>query len=463
MALHAPATRFAALASPCQPREAQPAAQIKCLSGSERAGARGATPGDPAGFPRRVLLAVSGLSPQIVTETLYALAVTATGSPRFVPTGIEIVTTAEGAERVRRHLLPPGGAFQRLCRDYAIEGIRFSEADIHVVKGSDGLPLADIRTADDNAQLADTIAARIRTLTADPHCALHVSLAGGRKTMGYYAGYALSLFGREQDRLSHVLVSEPFESAPEFWYPRPQPETLHVRGRGGATREVSTAQAKVSLALIPFVRLRQGLPRSLLEGRAGFAATVAAAGGAVAAPHLRLHLGTREVHADGQRIALQPAPFAFLVALASRALHGRPALPAPPKDAHDPAWAAEVLADLERAWGAMLVPDKIEASLLKDCSGSKVSPMVSRLRAALARGLAPGRLGLYFDDGGTHRHKRYAVPLGPGAIEICAADVPGSARRRRMGGFGKLAESPRRASGVNTHAAPGPLKPGDDG
>jgi CRISPR-associated protein (TIGR02584 family) len=41
--------------------------------------------------------------------------------------------------------------------------------------------------------------------TADPQASLHVSIAGERKTMGFYVGYALSLFGRTQGRLSHVL------------------------------------------------------------------------------------------------------------------------------------------------------------------------------------------------------------------------------------------------------------------
>jgi CRISPR-associated protein (TIGR02584 family) len=61
----------------------------------------------------------------------------------------------------------------------------------------------------------------VRELTADPDCAIHASIAGGRKTMGFYLGYALSLFGRPQDRLSHVLVSSPFESNQNFFYPLP--------------------------------------------------------------------------------------------------------------------------------------------------------------------------------------------------------------------------------------------------
>jgi CRISPR-associated protein (TIGR02584 family) len=46
------------------------------------------------------------------------------------------------------------------------------------------------------------------------------STAEGSKAMGFLLGYALlSPFGRAQDRLSHVLVSKPFESHPKFCFP----------------------------------------------------------------------------------------------------------------------------------------------------------------------------------------------------------------------------------------------------
>ncbi|HKM71076.1 MAG TPA: hypothetical protein VJX94_13665 [Stellaceae bacterium] len=65
-----------------------------CNDGARRpAGRRGMT--EPASYPRCILLAVTGLSPQIVTETLYALAVT--GSPAWAPTEIRIITTRRGA------------------------------------------------------------------------------------------------------------------------------------------------------------------------------------------------------------------------------------------------------------------------------------------------------------------------------------------------------------------------------
>ncbi len=168
---------------------------------------------EPDQYPRRILLCVTGLSPQIITETLYALAVDR--QPAFVPTEIHLITTADGAERARLTLLSPSpGWFHRLCNDYQLSGIRFDDRSFHILQAADGQPLEDIRTLTDNEAAADTITAVVRLLTADPAACVHASIAGGRKTMGFYLGYAMSLFGRAQDRLSHVLVSTPFGIQP---------------------------------------------------------------------------------------------------------------------------------------------------------------------------------------------------------------------------------------------------------
>lgn len=97
--------------------------------------------------------------------------------------------------------------------------IRFDSDYIHVIRGVDGSELDDIVDEAGNHAAADQITRLLRELTRDPGNRLHVSLAGGRKTMGFYIGYALSLYARPQDRLSHVLVNPPFESHPEFFYP----------------------------------------------------------------------------------------------------------------------------------------------------------------------------------------------------------------------------------------------------
>ena len=278
---------------------------------------------NPEAYPRRILLCVSGLSPQIVTETLYALSVE--NEPRFVPTEIHLLTTAEGAQRARLTLLSDEpGWFHRLRRDYGLPEIRFTLNTIHLLHAADGRPLNDIREVADNETIADSITAKVRELTADPKSAVHASIAGGRKTMGFYLGYALSLFGRPQDRLSHVLVSSPFESNSNFFYPTPVERVIF--GNGPDQRPLDASDAKVTLADIPFVRLRDGLQETLLREGASFSEVVRQAQRNLAAPSLTLDVASCRVRCGETVLRLTPISFAWLSWFARRALVGLPSL-----------------------------------------------------------------------------------------------------------------------------------------
>jgi len=269
-------------------------------------------PADQA-YARRVLLAVTGLSPQIVTETLYALAVD--HQPVWIPTEIRIITTRPGAEVAQQALLSNDpGWFHRLREDYRLPEIMFGTENIYVITGQDETPLDDIVDDAANGAVADFITEQVRAITADPAASLHVSIAGGRKTMGFYIGYALSLVGRAQDRLSHVLVSPLFESRPEFFYPAPH--TRVIRDRDG--QALDAKDARVHLGDIPFVRLRDGLPKRLLEGRARFSEAVAEAQKALPPITLRLEPATRTVIGGGESFVLEPAQFAFYWMMAER-------------------------------------------------------------------------------------------------------------------------------------------------
>ncbi len=272
----------------------------------------------PHHYPRRVLLCVAGLTPQVVTETLYALAVRQ--KPPFIPTEVHVITTSEGASRIRLALLSETKRwFRRLLEDYGLPEITFTADHIHVVKDGSGKPLDDIRTPEDNAFVADFITEKVRELTSDENAALHVSLAGGRKTMSYYMGYALSLFGREQDRLSHVLVSAPYETNPEFYYPTPYEFLITTR----ENKLIDAREAEVILAEIPFVRMREWLPKSLLEHPAPFRKVVEAAERAKLPPRLRIDLKARRAWAYDVELDLTDTQFLFLVWLAKAGEEGR--------------------------------------------------------------------------------------------------------------------------------------------
>lgn len=80
--------------------------------------------------------------------------------------------------------------------------------------------------------------------------------------MGFYLRYALSRYGRPQDELSHVLVNAAFESHASFYYPPTSPRPLQVNEK----TTVTTADARIMLARIPFLRLRDGMDDALVAG-----------------------------------------------------------------------------------------------------------------------------------------------------------------------------------------------------
>lgn len=270
---------------------------------------------------RRILLCATGMSPQIVTETLYALAVRPQNA--WIPDEIHLISTSTGAEQARLNLLSDSpGWFDKLCQDYQLPAIHFTADTIHCIQNEAGEDLDDIRSPADNDAAANSIAELVREMTVDEQTELHVSLAGGRKTMGYYLGYALSLYGRPQDRLSHILVKGAFEGHPSFYYPTPYQQIIQTRDP--KAQALDCADAIVEIAEIPFVRLRDGLPQRLLTGKANFTETVEIANMAHGDAHLHIDTATRKVSVNGIPANLTDTSFALLYWFAKRALSDNP-------------------------------------------------------------------------------------------------------------------------------------------
>lgn len=275
----------------------------------------------PGSFPRRILVATMGLAPQVLTETLFCL-VKRSEAP-FVPTEIHVITTQEGAHRARLTLIDPAVAkLKALELEHDIAGLStgLPVENIHVIAGSGGQFLDDIDCAEDNSATADLITELVRKFAQDPDCAMHVSIAGGRKTMGFLLGYAISLFGRHQDRLSHVLVSRPFQEHPNFFFPPAVPVVLHDR----QNRPVSTSDANLILADIPFVRLRGHLPRPLLDGDNSYSETVKQAQLVFAAREMVLDSSRSMLTCQGIEVPLPPQTFALMAWLARRLVENGP-------------------------------------------------------------------------------------------------------------------------------------------
>jgi CRISPR-associated protein (TIGR02584 family) len=303
---------------------------------------------------RRILLCVSGMSPAIITETLYALH---QQTPPFVPDEVHVVTTLGGLQRVQTDLLDPAsGHFHRFMRDYLPgQSIRFDTSTIHPItlrtpraapgginpfgqlmrgvdlpadgREMDEVQPEDIVTEAESRAAGDTIYRVMRQLKEVPGTLLHASVAGGRKSMTFYIGHAFSLLAEPQDKLSHVLVSEPYERAAGFFYPTPRCCMLPVRtdpnARGSQT--VDASQAQVTLAELSVLRLGalfgQYWPS---KARQSFDVAVRLAQDALVAPVMRVVLdssGAGHLKVSGEHIALSAKQFAVFAVFALARQH----------------------------------------------------------------------------------------------------------------------------------------------
>lgn len=205
---------------------------------------------------RNILLCVAGMTPQIITETLFALHQKGERIDE-----VRVITTLAGRNKVLRALLDKeNGKFYEFCRHFGLNAseIKFDETTIALLDKPDGTTLDDIRTIEENVLAGDKICKIVAELCKNDNTVIHASAAGGRKTMSIYLTAAMQLFGRADDSLSHVLVSEDFEGHPQFFYPPPEAETLDITDRETkkVLRQISTGDARVYLAEVPFIRLR---------------------------------------------------------------------------------------------------------------------------------------------------------------------------------------------------------------
>jgi CRISPR-associated protein (TIGR02584 family) len=357
-----------------------------------------------------ILLAVTGLTPQVVTETLYALH----QQGQDLPEQIHILTTAEGYQRARLTLINDGW-LAKFYTDYQLPKPNFTAQHIHILQQANGEHLADIRTQADNKAMADGITEWIRNFTADPETALHVSIAGGRKTMGFYAGYALSLYGRFQDRLSHVLVSADYESHPQFYYPTPYTQVIY--GNDPTRKPLDTQNAKVMIADIAFVRLRHGLDTALLQGKSSFSQSVAKAQQALGPALLRIDLKQRNIKAHGIIIKFIPTDLAFYSWLLKRQLAEQP-LPTCPNDgAPEQGYASEYLQEYQLINGELGGADRTIQTLQQGMSKSFFEQRKSRINKTLQHALAQAATAYLISAVGNRPNTRYQILLNTNQIQ----------------------------------------------
>jgi len=216
---------------------------------------------------KNVLLVPVGMTPQVVTETVYWYGVVSSETVFFDE--IRLLTTSQGKEQILLHLCGKDNYLARLSKEYDLPHIAISEEHIHVFGCSRSLE--DIRTSNDNDLMADEMTALVRDLTADLNSRIFFSIAGGRKTMGTYLALLAHFFGREDvdDRLSHVLVSPEFErplfdeQEQLFFYPPKCPRKYSLKGRREFVYD--SFACRIDLIEIPIVYLNRFISKSKLN------------------------------------------------------------------------------------------------------------------------------------------------------------------------------------------------------
>jgi len=235
-----------------------------------------------------VLVTTVGTSPSVLTSTIWALA----HHEGIVPHRIKVLTTRLGRDRLVQQVFTPspdfGGrtAWEILCKNLEADGydltgrLEFapSPAFLRVftaVQPGEQMPreLDDITSQAENEQVADAMLETLRGVMNDD-TRIVASIAGGRKTVSALFYACVSLIGRSDDRIIHIVVNEPFDRTdliPPFFFPTQK--CVQLVGRDG--RNVRARDAKVSVIKVPFVPLANLFPRELGRTPGRFSALVA--------------------------------------------------------------------------------------------------------------------------------------------------------------------------------------------
>jgi len=208
---------------------------------------------------KEVLIFVAGGAPQVISEAIFALS---QKKPPVLADEIYVITTSLG-RRIIQETLIKRNILGCLAKEYNLRPISLSEDNLIVPRDKQGREIEDIVSKEDNEIIGDLITSFIREKAKDEGTRLHCSLAGGRKTMSFYLGSALQLFGRPWDKLYHVLVTPEFEANPEFYYKPKKNKIIATRDRNGNIRHLNTRGAQIYLAELPFIRLG---PKLRLQG-----------------------------------------------------------------------------------------------------------------------------------------------------------------------------------------------------
>lgn len=266
------------------------------------------------------LVFVAGASPQIITETVCVLL-----SRGVAVRGIDVLTTEAGRQAIVNALWSKNGHWRQFVAAYpAAKHCLFSPRHIMVLRDAHGAPLQDVRSAADSEAAGNEIADFLGSHTRDGCLPLHASIAGGRKTMGYLLAAAMMLYGRAEDRLSHVLVHPAELEGTDFFFPpHAHRDAFHCyRGPGKKVVRVKASEIRIELAELPFLRLRALRDPAALRAQSfkSLVDQMQADLEVLTRPLLEIDTGRTTVICSDREVRLRPVEFEIYRLLAERRL-----------------------------------------------------------------------------------------------------------------------------------------------
>ena len=271
---------------------------------------------------KNILISGIGTSPAVLTETVWCLA---HQSVPVVPDEVVVLTTESGKERLYAEILNgESSVWRRMCESLRedkvdIDGkLVFGKTSVRVIPDAHGNEIYDLRSGEDNLRAADFMLQQLRQYTESSDTVVLASIAGGRKTMSALLFSCMTLLGREDDRVFHVLLPPEFEGGvtPPMYYP--VKGVTYTNRMTGKTYKSEKFQSE--LFEVPFVRMRgwyqekfKNIPPSY---RTLISKVQTVAPPAVVYPEIEIDAWNGWAKIDGKLAPMSKACFAMLLFIA---------------------------------------------------------------------------------------------------------------------------------------------------
>lgn len=272
---------------------------------------------------KSILISGIGTSPAVLTETVWCLA---HQNVPIVPDEVVVLTTESGKERLYAEILNgESSVWRRMCESLRedkvdIDGkLVFGKTSVRVIPDAHGNEIYDLRSGEDNLRAADFMLQQLRQYTESSDTVVLASIAGGRKTMSALLFSCMTLLGREDDKVFHVLLPPEFEGGvtPPMYYP--VKGVTYTNRMTGKTYKSEKFQSE--LFEVPFVRMRGWYQEKFKTIPPTYRTLVSrvktVSPPAIAYPEIEIDAWNGWTTLNGQQVPMSRPCFAMLLLLAS--------------------------------------------------------------------------------------------------------------------------------------------------